>query len=121
MLTTADNSEIALNRADRTATYLRENANLLGRYGINVDGSIARINRVAASGVPAYAALDPILNLGSRVNRIADRLLGIRVARGGRDIAVDSRYCPDGDALLEIATNLSTFIPSDGNLCRSYS
>lgn len=120
MLTTAEHTEIAINRANRTAAYLRENADLLSRYGINANNSITRINNVAHSGVPAYVALDPIINLGNRITHISDRILGITVSRGGRDIHIrgGANNSHDGDLLAAIGMNLVTSIPSDGELYR---
>lgn len=123
MSTVTDHSAIAVARADRTANYLRANADVLTRRGINVNSVIDGIYRAAHAGDPAYVALGPIVNLGNRLIRISDRLTGTVVRRGGRDITATDIASPDGDALAEIATNLVTSIPADSDLylCRSAS
>lgn len=123
MSTTAiDHTAIAIARADRVASYLTANADVLSHHGINVTSAITRIRRAANAGDPAYVALDPICNLGERIARISDRLLGIRVNSRG-DITTTSAPTngPDGDVLAEVAVNLLTYIPSDADLYRHYS
>lgn len=121
--TAVEHAAIAAARADRVADHLTANADVLTRHGINVPNVITRIRRDAAAGRPAYEALAPITNLGDRIARISDRLLGIRTSRGGRDVTFTSTppNGPDGDVLLEIAMNLLTNIPADLELYRHYS
>lgn len=118
MLTAVEHTAIAVARADRTAAYLRGNVDLLSRYGINVENAIERIAAVAASGVRAYVALDPIMALSDRIVRISDQINGTVVRRGGRNIL--TRSGPDdnldGDLLAAIGVNLCTAIPGDSEL-----
>lgn len=121
MITTEQHAEIATRRASVTADYLTANADVLARHRINVAREIARITDAAASGVPAYVAMDPILALADRIVRISDRLTGTVVSRGGRDILTSNRVSRDGDVLLEVAMNLSANVPADHELYRHHS
>jgi hypothetical protein len=112
----AGHATVCLNRANLTAEYLRANAELLTRYGVNAEAAIVRINRAASAGNPAYVALEPIMNLGNRIGRIGDRINGT-VVRGR---TITTRSGPDdnldGDLLAAIGMNLVASIPSDTEL-----
>lgn len=107
----AGHAEVAIARAARVADLLTDNGDLLDRYGIDVNRAIARIDRAARAGDPAYVALEPILILGERVGRVGDRINGTVVC--GRTIT--TRSGPDdnldGDELCAIAINLVDSIP----------
>jgi hypothetical protein len=112
----AGHATVCFNRANRTAEYLRANAELLTRYGVNVEHAIDTVNFAANLGLPAYAALEPILNLGERIGRIGDRINGT-VVRGR---TITTRSGPNdnlgGDLLAAIGMNLVVSIPSDTEL-----
>lgn len=107
----AGHAEVAIARAARVVDLLTDNSDLLARYGIDANRAIARIDRAARAGDPAYVALEPILILGGRIGRIGDRINGTVVR--GRTITVRSGPDDnlDGDELCAIAINLVDSIP----------
>lgn len=117
-----DHADIIRTRADRIATLVRDNVALLRRHGVDTNHAIVTIRRegidAVRSGVRAYDALPYAARIANRLDRVADRLTGTRVAGSGPRATIvassdASARAADGDNLRRMASRITLDILAD--------
>lgn len=91
-------------------THIRDNADLLGRNGYDVERLIARIGALIASE-PYNAEVVALTTVGSQIMSKGLRMAGVRsTSRNTVYVSVRGDENLDGDRLTSLGANLSSYI-----------